>query len=798
MRRIFAGLLAAPGYTGTFVIMLAVLFASFAAVASLNALLLVKDLPYKNADRLIEVRARITAGGHELTGTSPGFARAWGEALGSRASHALERTSAGYLRLNGQDELIELAYVDRGFFELLGLELAAGGIPREVASGPSPVVLSTALASALFPSASDAVGRFVQIDGSTHPVIAVMSADAVSLGQLRGRDEQLWLVNADVEAQREQWGNFSSNVHLLVKPKAGLAMSEIQAIVGPLTAQLARTSAAGSVPPDFAITPEVLSLRDAVLGSSARAGVVMMTATVLLCLLALSVLVTLGAARLANARPLLEVHAALGAKTNDLARLVAVELFILCTASVLIARPLGAACLKVIRELGNESLPRLVELRLEPLSLLIPYALALLCSFAVGYRVALGIRRQPLAHSSSSGGKGAIGGLSRKFRRGLLSSQFLLVAFALFIASALLVDSGRRLSADPGYRDQGSVYIQIELPEPMTAAGEKVALEPRLTSALTAATGGNQYALVDMPPVSTGLALSDVRRATGDLVGQMQVNGVSERYLPGLGFRLVAGRYFAPEDIRRKSRVAVLGETAASLVSNGAVGVGGTLLIGGQPYTVIGVVNDVVNPVATADGAKLQVYIPFEHSDGVPTLSFFVFGTDVADKAAVAKAVRAVDPSLIVGEVMPTSGLLGELLAAYRIKAAIAVALALFALTGAVAGTTAVIAYMFRLSSPEMALRAALGARTGDLTKFLSSTVLLPVCAAIAVFGVGVAATLPTWARVLEVDRATAALLAVVGAGTVLLLVVATAAALARQKVAGQMNRALQSLTESY
>jgi putative ABC transport system permease protein len=68
-----------------------------------------------------------------------------------------------------------------------------------------------------------------------------------------------------------------------------------------------------------------------------------------------------------------------------------------------------------------------------------------------------------------------------------------------------------------------------------------------------------------------------------------QIFGESADYLEMRDWRLAQGSMFAPEDVQRAAKVAVVGQTIVDVLFNGASPLGQIIRIGGAPFRVIGV-----------------------------------------------------------------------------------------------------------------------------------------------------------------------------------------------------------------
>lgn len=716
-------------YTLATVGIASVAVAVLAAVASLNALLLVQPLPYAHQADMISVDAQVTVGQQSVVGNSFAFSSRWREQLGTAGTFVRVDESSARVRINEADSKLGASYVDREFFELFGgIDQGVGfdGVPTSDLSDRI-VVIDHDVRRKLFAVDEEPVGRFVQINDQQYRVIGVTAKDFRSPRLLAGGKESLWFPVTPAHDDPTAWRGFNSNLRVFgrLTPLQNAAMA--QASLETLTGNLMVT-AAPYLGDGYQVKPMVQPLRDALVGDSYKASLVLLAATVLLAILALSIVGTLFTARWNEQQPILAVHALVGARAGDLRRLVSAEILALMLLATLLAAPLSWVCILLIRHLATGSIARLSEFSFNPALLIWLFGAGVAAALVLSWIVTRTLHGPNLIDAARSGGKGTVSNGNPTVRQALLSLQLAALIATLHLGGLLLFDSGSRLFSAPGYEESGSSFIQLEVPESLRSAADKAAISQDVSSAIRQELGFEQIAIVDMPPISKGLALFDVRQPDGRPIAQMAVNGVGEAYLSGIGMQLLKGRMLQASDYQEHPDVIVLGEAAAQMVAGGRVDAVGTqLLLDGSLLTVVGVVNNIINPVLRMEGAKLQGYVPFKQYDGVPTIAAFVFGQKSISRADVTRIAERVSSGLIVDEVMPTQQLRGELLEMYYSKAGISIALVLLAIIMAVSGIYSVIAYLFQGMRSELALRLAVGARRRDLLNSVTRAIRVPL-----------------------------------------------------------------------
>lgn len=731
------GLAQSPFYSFATVFILAVVLSVTSTVLSLNSLFLYNNLPYGDSERLVEIHGQLRSA-QELQGNARAFAEAWRDALRSNGEFTLAIASGGRVQLPGSDEEVGYSYVDRSYFHVLSASAASGStfdqLSPEMAHA-KVAVISADLAKRVFGDASP-IDRMISLDRTQYQVIGVMPPGFRTPRALSGKAEDVWVALPEMKSVPSEWRSFSTNVLLYGRLRKQPDIAALTQSLQGLTDHLLDTDARGLLPPGTTVHPVVQTLKSAIVGDAYKAGLLMLAVTLCLAVLGLSITGILLVSRLAAKRPTLAVHMVLGATTRATRSLLAVEVICLVTAAVIVAIPINGYCIGAVQLLAGNTLPRLEELSLGLGSLLGLASLITIAGIVVAWTCTRALAGPTLTTALDGGGKGAASVGQFRAKGIVLGVQFFLIAVVLCLSGAILSDSVKRLTTSVGFRESDSDYIQVFLSSDQRSATSKRDLANGLSDALRPL-GADALAPVDMPTISQALALFHVTDAQGQTIGDFAVNGVGSAYLERMGMHLLQGRYLDDNDYQEQSDAVVLGQSAASVVGGEAAVLGRHILIDGVGHTVVGVVNDVINPATTVPGARLQAYTPFQFSDDVPTLSFFVFGDVTRKTETIAATLRATAPQASIDAVMPTTDLRLDLVREYYVKAAVCAVLVILAVIMAGAGTEAVVRYVFLNSAREIATKIAAGAQMAHLVHDLSTLILKPL-------GIGLAAFLAT------------------------------------------------------
>ena len=181
MRRCVRSLVRSPGFTLIVVLTLGVGIGANAATFSFVNALILRPMPFPDADRLVAVRETSPPSPFFVT---PGDYAAW------KTYNEVFETLSGYTYQSyaltepagrsGDAELLQVAHTSSDFFRTLRVRPLFGRtfLPDEDQAGRERVVvLSHGLWTRRFGSQRGIVGREIALDGRSHTVVGVMSAD---------------------------------------------------------------------------------------------------------------------------------------------------------------------------------------------------------------------------------------------------------------------------------------------------------------------------------------------------------------------------------------------------------------------------------------------------------------------------------------------------------------------------------------------------------------------------------------------------------------------------------------------
>ena len=522
-------------------------------VFSLVDTVLLKPLPYPDADALVTVYELSPSARERRSLVAPGRLRDWHR--GNRSFVALSATYTESLTdTSGQEpERLAGVRVAPRFFEVYGQQPVAGRWftgDEERETGPNAVVISERFWARRFNRDPSAIGRALTVGGKGYPIVGVMPASftaATTDVWLPGKTSE-WLMG-----QRE--ARFLNGVGRL-KPGITIeqAARDLALVQEELARQYPKTDTGWSV--------EVRSLKDARIGSSGRGLVLVFVSVGALWLIAVANIAGLTLVQVRRRSRELAVRAALGASRNQAIAMIWREGLIVGTLGAGLGAALALGLVGAIPAVLT-STPRLNELALDWRALTFTAASTLLATVVVSIFPAIVGTRRDLQQMMAAGSRGVAGGRYR-FQQGLVLAQVAL-SVALVGSATLLLRSYYSLTAvDRGF-DPGGVttfHVAAGWSEDRYKVG---LLQTQLLAELGQLPHVQAAGLTNFLPAPGGSLRYSVRVAgvTGpNADGSITVGSrtVTEGYLRAIRAPLMAGSFCSPFRMNDKSRAVMVNQ----------------------------------------------------------------------------------------------------------------------------------------------------------------------------------------------------------------------------------------------
>jgi len=714
-----------PGLAAAVLVSLGLGIGISSAVFSVVEELLLEPLPFADQQEL--VYANETAGAdHALNAVSgPDLAdwRARQTAFGKLAGF---RRTAFTLTGAGPAERIDAAAVESGIFSILRVPPARGralDAADDAESGPPVVVVSERFAR------SHGDRETLVLDGRPFAVVGVMPASFRF--PLDGAVADLW-----VPPRFAPFGNMLHERALFFfetigRLKPGATVQQARAELESITAGIAAANPESHAQHAALVVP----LREQLVGKDRGSLLLLLGAVGLLLLIACANVGSLLLARAVARRHELAVRAALGASRGRLLRQLLVETLFLGFAGGALGLALCWLSLDAVSALVPAELPRLRELQVDGGVVAFAALVSLACCAVFGSGPALLLSRAAAQEVLRAGAGSSPRAL--KLRSALVVGEVAL-ALALCVDATLLARSLRGAQqADPGFSPAGVQVLDLTLPAARYPEPAMLQFEQELLRRARAVPGVTSAAFASPLAVAgraIGLTVAP-RDHDEPHPPQSQLSSISPGALALLNVPLASGREFTAQDSETAPPVVIVNRTLARLLWPSLDAVGKHIALGPGDTVqreVVGVVGDIHTALDTP--APPQIYAPYTQ---VP----WPFGSLVVRSALPPASLReelrreiaAVDSSLPVALPRALDTALQGTLARRRFLAMVLGFFAVGALLLAVAGVYGALSYMVAQRTRELAIRTALGARPGQVVKWVLRQGVLLAAAGVAI-----------------------------------------------------------------
>ena len=742
-----------PGFTATAILVAALGIGATTAAFSVADHVLLRPLPFPEADRVVRLWEDHSSLGYPRMEPSPPNFLDWQRM--ATVFERLEPFTGGSASLVGQGEPEQIngASVGGGVFQILRRPAALGRVLTEsdvnAAEGERPIVISDRIWRTRFGASPDVLSQTISLDDRAYVIVGVMPPDFYFPSRNRDFWRTLRLGNTGSDGDR-------GNHHLAVigRLKDGVSIDDARAEMDVIATRLAQAYPKAQEGKGVTLAP----WREQITGQPRVLLLGLVGASICVLLIACTNLANLLMSRALARRSEFAVRAAIGASVDRLVRQMLTESFVLAACGGVLGIILAVAAAPLLVRMVPTSLP-IAEVPPTDLRMLAgTLILTLATGMAFGLLPALRVCRRTDSSALKDGARGGTSRGTERLRSSLVVAE-IVASVVLIVTVGLLAQALVKVQqVDPGFKADNVLTLRTTLPRPKyLQASQRDQFYQRVLSDVTALPGVESAAYISFLPMVMGGGVWPVLSTVPDPGSPQKfvppdpknerrasLRFVTPGFFSAMRTPVLRGRDVSTNDTLQTTPVAVVSESLVRQYFPGRDPLGQQFAFAYQVRTVVGVVGDIRVRGLEADTSEPQVYLPAgQFADGDP---LFYAPQDLAIRAAVpvttlVPAVRSIiaaaDPLLPVTSVRTLEDIVSLETASRSVQLRVLGAFTAVAFLLAAIGIHGLLAFTVGARSRDIGVRIALGAKARDIV-----TMVLGRSAVMAAIGVAIGAAL--------------------------------------------------------
>jgi putative ABC transport system permease protein len=745
----------APMFTLLTTVSLALGIGASTAIFSVVNAVLLRPLPYAAPDRLVAIWSDNTRQNQPANPVSPANFEAFATAPSlARVEGMFSFLTSSNVQSDGQPDYVQVATLTPGMFDLLGRRPLVGTVFQRGEKVPR-VVLSYGYWQRRFGGDSNVIGRTITFPGTPPVAIAgVMPADFTfpyrsmlgPSGFSQALEPDLWmpLLPTPATGYLDTAGQPTRTFHYLavvgrLGPGANIerARADLEAIATRRAADFPDSNRGWNV--------TVRPLHDQTVGAIRPALLILLGGVAIVLLITCVNVANVMLARAGARQRDLSVRSALGATGSRLTQYSLVESVMLGVLGGGLGVALAVAAVRALLAFPPANLPRISEVSIDLRVALFAVLVSLATGVAVGLAPALSASRTAAADALRESRRTTVSAARRRLRSGLVVAEVAL-AMTLAVGAGLLIRSFVAvLGVDPGFRSDGLLTMQLNVPPQSTQGqGARLAFYDSLEAQLRAIPGVTEVGGTTRLPLGS-TSVSTTVNVEGRSTPPSQMPDVELRravfnYFGAMDIPLLRGRTFNATDSTGTPIVGIVNTALVAKVFPGEDPIGRRVRLGpdpaAAPITIIGIVGS-LRHASLEEAPRPEMYLYYRQNAPVQPFVVIRASTDPASLAAAARqAVRnaGADAPFDVKTMLQVKD---SAVSERRFVLWLVAIFGAIALTLSAVGVYGVVTLVADERGPEVGIRLALGAQPAQVL-----ALLLRQATSLALVGVAIGAAI--------------------------------------------------------
>ncbi len=718
-----------PAFTAIAVLTLALGIGANTAIFSVINAVLLRPLPYPDADRIMVL--------NESSGPGQDFSVALPDYLDWKQDNTVfehlavtRRESRNLTGIPGREaERISSALVSESFFKVIGLSPELGRTfteEEQQRGGPLAVIISDRLWRRLFDRDPAILGRAITLHNQSFTIIGVMPPQMAS-----PQDPDVWLPFGPRVVSVWQDRNIHPMLFVWGRLKPGVTVDLARKEMKNIAARLEKLYPATNARTTVVVTP----LLENLVGKYRTNLTLLLGAVSLVLLIACANLANLFAARGAARAREFAIRAAVGASRAQIIRQLLIESFVIALLGGLLGFFIAVWVRDALVALAPQGVARFQEISFDLPVLGFAFVIASLITVLFGLWPAWQTSRADVQLALKSGSPGSGEAASaRRTRDWLVISEIALTLTLLVVAALVLKSFSRMQALQLGYEPRGLLTARVELPFRAYSTREKVVTFTNALLDRVRALPGVQSAGIGSNSPLMGGWQTGFGRENGPTLSPSQMPSADLEVITGNYFAtfkasLLRGRLFDAGDTVNSPRVVIIDQALAEQYFPGEDPIGKRLYVDAGNDDEGYVFHEIVGVVARMRFHAIDEMAPLPliycSMAQAQRTGFGLFVRAGSGAPALEKPIRdivsSLDPAQPVFDVRMMQDRVRETWGTQRLLAFLVSIFAALALILATIGLYGVLAYNTLKRVREIGIRLALGARPGQIRGLILS-----------------------------------------------------------------------------